>query len=375
MNLCLHLLPWLFVITVSLHAQEVAQHQINIGDSAPPLRVRAWLKGAPLHYFKRDNVYVVEFWATWCGPCKAEMPQLTAMASEYKDKVTFIGVDVYEKKTTCLEKIKAFVDSMGNGMGYEVAAEDSNFMEADWLYASGEQIHGIPISFVVNAEGRLAWIGHPTELAKVLPKIVSNTWQIKEASIKRISDIHLRELDDSLHYDLAGYIGDIETADNPRKWDSLLLMIDQMVRDEPKLRYAPRIAFYTFASLLRTDLRRAYEYGRELMVTSTYEDPDYANIFGPITLFSTKLKLPPEIYQLGAEAYQGKIDRVVYPELVNIPKLYDQMADFYWRATDRFKAISAEQKAIDVVQSRKTFSEVDLAQYRSKLEQYKKSKL
>ena len=375
MKLSLHLLPWLFVITVSIQAQEVPHHLINIGDSAPPLRVRAWLKGGPVHHFKRGNVYVVEFWATWCRPCKAEMPQLTAMASEYKDKVTFIGVDVYEKKTTSLEKIRAFVDSMGHGMDYEVAAEDSNFMEADWLYASGEQIHGIPISFVVNAEGRLAWIGHPTKLAKVLPKIVSNTWQIKEASIKQISDTHLRELDDSLYYDLAGYIGDIETADNPRKWDSLLLMIDQMVRNEPKLRYAPRMAFYTFASLLKTDLRKAYEYGKELMVTSTYEDPDYANIFDPIKLFSTKLELPPEIYQLGAEAYQGEIDQVAYPELVNIPRLYDQMADFCWRATDQFRAIAAEQKAIDVLQSRKNFSEVDLAQYRSRLERYKKGKL
>ena len=126
MKLSLHLLPWLFFITFSIQAQEVPHHLINIGDSAPPLRVRAWLKGGPVHHFKRDNVYVVEFWATWCGPCKAEMPQLTAMASEYKDKVTFIGVDVFEKKTTSLEKIRAFVDSMGHGMDYEVAAEDSN---------------------------------------------------------------------------------------------------------------------------------------------------------------------------------------------------------------------------------------------------------
>jgi hypothetical protein len=152
-------------------------------------------------------------------------------------------------------------------------------------------------------------------------------------------------------------------------------MIDQMVRDESKLRYAPRIAFYTFASLLRTDLRKAYEYGKELMVTSTYEGPDYANIFGPITVFSKRSELPAEIYQLGAEAYQGEIDQVAYPELVNIPKLYDQMADFCWRAKDQFRAIQAEQKAIEVLQSRKNFSGVDLAQYRSRLEQYKKSKL
>src|ERR1700730_3262325 len=183
------LLLLLCIIAVTTHAQNAQSTTLNIGDSAPLLRLLGWIKGTPVKRFEEGNVYVVELCATWCKPCIAAMPHLSALAGEYKDRVTVFGIDVYEKKTTSIEKVKAFVDSMGHRMDYRVAAEDSNFIVDDWLHASGE--HGIPRTFVVNAEGRLAWIGHPKDLDKVLTKIVSNTWDIKEALAKRNSDKYL----------------------------------------------------------------------------------------------------------------------------------------------------------------------------------------
>ena len=126
----------LCITTVTTRGQEAQPHSLNIGDPAPPVRVRDWIKGTPVQRFEKDKVYVVEFWATWCGPCRAVMPHLTALANEYKDRVTILGIDILEEKTTSMEKIKAFVDSMGHRMDYHVAADDSNFMTTGWLYAS-----------------------------------------------------------------------------------------------------------------------------------------------------------------------------------------------------------------------------------------------
>ncbi|MBE7172212.1 MAG: TlpA family protein disulfide reductase [Williamsia sp.] len=101
----------LCMMAVNASAQNDPFASLHLGDPAPPLRVREWLKGTPVQRFEKGSVYVLEFWATWCIPCKAAMPRLSALAREYKDKVHVIGVDIMEKKSTSLEKIKAFVDS------------------------------------------------------------------------------------------------------------------------------------------------------------------------------------------------------------------------------------------------------------------------
>jgi thiol-disulfide isomerase/thioredoxin len=70
---------------------------LNIGDPAPQLVVKEFVKGSPVTQFKPGSVYVVEFWATWCGPCKTSIPHLTELQKKYGDKVTFVGVSVWER--------------------------------------------------------------------------------------------------------------------------------------------------------------------------------------------------------------------------------------------------------------------------------------
>ncbi|MFI5155909.1 MAG: hypothetical protein ACHQEM_06970, partial [Chitinophagales bacterium] len=264
-----------------------------------------------------------------------------------------------------------FVDSMGHRMDYHVAADDSNFMTNGWLYASGQQ--GIPASFVINQEGRVAWIGHPRKLDEVLRKIVNQTWEINKAFAKRRFDKQLADLDDSAYYELIGFRGDPEMLDNLHKQDSALLMINEMVRKEPKLKYAPHVGFYTFTSLLQINPQKAYEYGKVLLLTPTYEDPPYHVIIGVIESYSYKLYLPVEIYILAADAYQEVIDH--YPETTDIPKDYHKMADWYWRACNRSKAIESEQKAIEALKGKEKFPQTDLAAFESRLQQYKNVKI
>ncbi len=80
-----------------------AKATLSAGDAAPALSVTKWLKGAPVTSFEKGHVYVVEFWATWCGPCVASMPHLSAIQKEFKDKVTIIGVTSEDPNNTARE--------------------------------------------------------------------------------------------------------------------------------------------------------------------------------------------------------------------------------------------------------------------------------
>jgi thiol-disulfide isomerase/thioredoxin len=346
------------IATVATYGQNDQHAPLNFGDAAPPLRVREWLKGKPIEKFEKDKIYVIEFWATWCRPCKAAMPRLSKLARKYKNKAVFIGIDVYEQQVPLAmrknrKQIKDFVDSMAHRMNYNVATGDSNFMEAAWLDASGEK--GIPNTFVINAEGRVAWIGHPMYLHEILPKILSNGWDINEAIVQRNSDKRLEKLDDSLNYKLITYNGDATIPGDFGKPDSALLVIDELVGKEPRLKYAPIMAFNTFSALLKTDPHKAYEYGKEVLLTPTYNEPAYNEIISVIEWWSDKISLPSEIYELGAEAYQAEIDHIPYPEIANIPKLYNKMAAWYWHANNKSKAIDAEKKTIKALKRKKSF--------------------
>jgi thiol-disulfide isomerase/thioredoxin len=141
-----------------------ASAKLAVGDPAPALSVEKWVKGDPITGFEKGKIYVVEFWATWCGPCKAQFPHLSEMQKEFKDKgVTFIGTNIWEDKQysdKTLPKVEKFVKDQGDKMSYTVAFDGpAKAMDKNWMQAAGRD--GIPSAFIVDREGKIAWIGHP----------------------------------------------------------------------------------------------------------------------------------------------------------------------------------------------------------------------
>ncbi|HRJ50821.1 MAG TPA: redoxin family protein, partial [Phycisphaerales bacterium] len=114
---------------------------LKVGDAAPPIKVDEWVKGEAVGSFDKGKVYVVEFWATWCPPCRAAIPHLTTLQREYKD-VTIIGVTGSERRPESgpdkrLDNLKKFVKDQGDSMNYRVAYDSDREMVKDWMEAAG----------------------------------------------------------------------------------------------------------------------------------------------------------------------------------------------------------------------------------------------
>ena len=163
---------------------------LKVGDPAPALKVSRWLKGTPLPEFKKGQVYVLEFWATWCGPCKAAIPHITELAKKYEGKVTFIGMNIWEKAKSPKDLdllVDRFMKEMGDKMEYSVAQDTRDeFMSTAWMKAAGRI--GVPATFIVGGDGRLVWQGHPDKLNEVLDLILKGSFGVSEGQSQEKSE-------------------------------------------------------------------------------------------------------------------------------------------------------------------------------------------
>jgi thiol-disulfide isomerase/thioredoxin len=153
----------------------------ELGAAAPALQIATWAKGkaVDLAAGKGKAVHVVEFWATWCPPCRASIPHLTELQNKFKDRnVIFIGVSDEPAST-----VKKFVAQMGDKMDYTVAVDKSRKTSEAYMEAFG--VNGIPHAFIVDKEGRIAWHGHPMDnLESVLQAVLDGKHDLA-ASRKR----------------------------------------------------------------------------------------------------------------------------------------------------------------------------------------------
>ena len=175
--LCLAL-GGLFVAGSAASARE-----LTIGSVAPAIDVEHWVqdgegKFKPVTKFEKGKVYVVEFWATWCGPCIMSMPHIAQVQADYADK----GVQVISISDEDLETVQAFLEKEnGEGAtfadvtkGYCLTVDPDKSVYEDYMKAAGQ--NGIPTAFIVGKTGEIEWIGHPMQMDGPIEKIVDGSW-------------------------------------------------------------------------------------------------------------------------------------------------------------------------------------------------------
>jgi len=127
----------------------------------------------------KGKVVVVDFWATWCGPCVGEMPTMKKLYAEYKPKgVEFIGVSLDQpEKDGGLKDLKEFVAKEGITWPQYY---QGNFWRSDFSMSWG--VNSIPCVFVVDADGNLANTEARGKLEELIPEL------LKKRDAGKVSD-------------------------------------------------------------------------------------------------------------------------------------------------------------------------------------------
>lgn len=353
-------LACLFV--VSAHAQENVT--LHIGDPAPALKYSQWLKGTPVNSFKGDQLYILEFWATWCGPCKSAMPHLTRLQKQYEGKATFIGVDIWEKVKegqpyeSSLPMVTKFVNSNGAHMGYHVIADNNDqAMSQNWMKAAG--LSGIPSTFIVQNE-KVVWIGHPMQLDSILPTILKGSYDMKEfkqSFEKRLSE---RQNDP-----FRAAVKPVSEALQAKDYKMAIELLDKIMVEQPTYkRWANNTKFTTLLKYVSQEQAISFANAAQL---------DPPSILGSVY---PEDGLAKTTYLWAAENFSN-----AKSEKDPSPMLLDALASCYAKGGDYKHAISIEKKAIKRAKTALkegkfigSIMDYTITEYEEALKKYRKTK-
>ena len=336
----------LFLLAALAGAQpQQAEPTLKVGDKAPPLGKGEWVKGEPVKAFESGKVYVIENWATWCGPCIAAIPHVTELQKKYADKgLVVIGQNVWEDDAA---KVKPFVEKMGEKMDYRVVMDEptgpNGYMAKTYLEAAGQ--NGIPCAFVIDKTGTIAWIGHPMQMEPVLEKVIAGTFDAKAEAEKaeKVKAIEQR----------------LVAALQAGETDAAMKAADEIAELQPEM--AGQIAMFKFGQLAQAGKwDQAYaEAGKAVDKMSDAEglnqiawmivDPDS-------DLAKKDLNVAQKAAEKANELSKGE----------NAPIL-DTLARVYWLKGDKAKALATQQKAVD-----KNDNEQFAKEMKDRLEEYRK---
>ncbi len=156
---------------------------IQTGTVAPALQVSEWVQGKPITAFEPGKVYLVEFWAVWCGPCIGNIPHLNALQKKYaKDGLVVVGFTSPDRfpgkpqapERNSIELVRSFVAKRGDGMDYTVAYDLAG-RETFQSYFNAPEA-GIPGAFIVGRDGKIVISGHPYYFEEILADVMADRW-------------------------------------------------------------------------------------------------------------------------------------------------------------------------------------------------------
>lgn len=348
---------------------------LAIGDPAPGFSV-TWIKGEPITKLNPKKIYVLEFWATWCGPCRVVMPHLSELARKYKGRVEVIGVNVWEAGyldkpyETFLPKVKKFVDQMGDKMAYNVAMETSTLhMTRLWMDAASQT--GIPASFLVK-DGKVIWVGHPGDLDKILEDVLNGTYDMAAFAKGFEAQTKLAREQSPQMKLVSELFQAVQSAIQVKDYAKALRLIEEAsVKLEPKFKgttEALKLKVY-----VHSDPDQFLTLGKALKA----KDAKVGVSIADAVLKVKEPGLDARLYDAAIEEYKDMLAKGTYAGSLPDAYVHNWMSIIYDRSGRIAEAIAAQEKAIELGQKeldagRGPFTKDLLDDYREDLETYRK---
>ena len=142
-----------------------ARHRAMVGQDPPPLSLTGWIgMPASLEEARREGkVVVVDFWATWCGPCVQSLPKMAALAASHPDSLTVIGVHDSRRGSDRMAEVAGRA-----GVLYPLAVDDGGRSEKAW------NVSFWPTIAVIGRDGKLRAIGlKPEHVADAVGRVLA----------------------------------------------------------------------------------------------------------------------------------------------------------------------------------------------------------
>jgi thiol-disulfide isomerase/thioredoxin len=324
------------VVFFLLFAQVNGQDEVTlrIGDPAPAIKYSKWLKGEPVTSFNSDHLYILEFWATWCGPCKGAMPHLTKLQKEYEGKISIIGVGVWEKikegeaYESSLPMVAKYVQGNDANMGYSVIADNNDqHMGDNWLKAAGQG--GIPSTFIIKNE-KIIWIGHPMALDTTLPKIFDGSYDMDtyKNNIDKKTEAYKKRFAANV-----AALKPINDALAAKEYEKAFKLMEKLQREKPDLRSS--LTHMRFDALLKQ--------GREeeiLRFGNQWQKESESGVYSILGKVIDEDKLSKAIFLWAARSFDSSVQD-------KRPLNYHMLASCYAKGGDYKNAIINEEKAIE----------------------------
>ncbi|NOG54057.1 MAG: redoxin domain-containing protein [Planctomycetes bacterium] len=332
------LCAWPAIGLAQTEAKDEDGLKLSILDPAPDIEISYWLKGDEVTKLEKDQVYIIEFWATWCGPCKANMPHLSELAVEYAKKgVTTIGIS--DEPLQTVVKFLCEADDEGvlwnDKIHYTLAADPDRSVMDSYFRAAGQR--GIPCAFIVGKDLTVQWIGHPMNIEEPLEAVVEGTWDAKtfksEFEGRMEAQIKSTRLSQKLR-----------KAQMEQDWEAAFKVLEEMIDANPD-----NAAFYkqTKFQLMVRDLgevKKGYILGREIM-QENWDDSNALNSLAWWVVDDKGLADENRDYDFAIAAATRACELTEYKNAA----ILDTLACVYYRMGDLESALKWQRQAVEVV--------------------------